>query len=89
MIIEKITVPCPHCMAELERELAQVKSGQLRAVYCAERGVSLSALVNAGEVVWWQLWPCESAEHQALMLSTTEAVLTLTAVGDAANSTRH
>jgi hypothetical protein len=92
MILEKLTIPCPSCMAEIEAALLAVPPdalAEMRSVFCPQRHIALTACVQRGRLATWHLWPCDSAEELQAQLAGIEAAMALAAAGEAARAPRH
>ncbi|GMU50613.1 MAG: hypothetical protein AMXMBFR31_28390 [Candidatus Desulfobacillus denitrificans] len=92
MILEILTIPCPHCLAEIEAALLAVPPealAEMRSVFCPQRHVALTVAVRRGRLATWHLWPCDSAEELHAQLAGIEAAMTLAAAGEAARAPKH
>ena len=92
MIIDALNIPCPDCMARLEAELLVIEvsnRGTMRSIFCPSRQVALTTVVRQGVTVWWQLWPCASAEELHQQLAGVEASMTIAAVSEAVSAPKH
>lgn len=92
MILEKLAIPCPNCLAELEATLLDVTAearAEMRSVFCPQRQVALTVCVRRGTLATWHLWPCESAEALQTQLAGIEAAMAVAAAGEAVRAPRH
>jgi hypothetical protein len=92
MIFEHINIPCPHCLAQLESELLAIEDSRraiMRSVFCPDRQVSLTGVVQSSRLIWWQMWPCATANELRTQLAGVEAAVTIAAAAQAADTPRH
>lgn len=92
MILENLTIPCPHCLAEIEAALQAVapeERATMHSVFCPQRRVALTACVQRGRLAYWHLWPCESAADLRAQLAGIEAAMALAAAGEASRASKH